>query len=92
MTWDGEERREGQEALVREVAHGAAREAVHETFQMFGYDTKDSEDVRKLQGALQSAERFNDLSKKAGTRVFLTLLTMAVVGAATVVWHTVTGQ
>lgn len=90
MTWDGEERWEGQEALIKQAAHNAAKETIHETFQMLGYDTNDSEDVRKLQGALRSAERFNDLSTRAGNRAFLTIVTMMVAGVATLIWSMVT--
>jgi len=81
--FDGDERREGQEALMREIADKAAHAAVRETLTALGIDADDPKEAQK---DFAWVRNYRGLCEKIGSRIMLTLITLMTVGIAGAVW------
>lgn len=81
-----DDRRNGQEALIRVIADKAAHAAVAETLTALGIDPNDPREAQKDFAWVRS---YRELSEKIGSRILLTTITLLTAGIAGLVWKSV---
>ncbi len=68
-------------AEVSAVANEAADKAVRNVFVALGVDVNDQKSLNEFRGAITWALRYSKLSGQVGSRVILTLATLAAIGS-----------
>lgn len=77
------------EAEVKAIAREAAREAVHEVFEHFGFDIKDP---REVQADMRAVRDWRCAQKQVRKVAMGTLVTVLVTGLLALIYKSFTGS
>lgn len=74
------------EQQIREIAEVVAEEVTKDLFEKMGVNVEDFDDIRHFRSDLIWVRRYRQVSEKVGSRVLVTLTSMATVGIVAAVF------
>lgn len=77
---------DNEKAEITQIVKESTQEVIHETFKVLGVDVEDFDHINEFRENLRWVRKYRKASETVGSRILITLTTIATGGILTAIW------